>query len=599
MNANIHIEELETEFMNAGFIIKNRDKSQRQAIKKNVIEESHSLEVFSKYVNNKKQLINTSINELFKENKFNSFRGFCAYKGISSILDVSETLIKEYSQMRQVGQGKIRAVEERLAEVLNSKMDYELLKKTLDTKEENLQFDNRYAGEMEISQLFQESRYIKFREFCREEGVRFVRQIQEEHLAAFSSLPGIGKKKVKDVVFLLNQHTKLGVNIPSEFHSGELFKYIQHMKVTSLLDSYSYQTASRSSLTIADIEGKSFEELERDFNRKILLEVSSRIGQQKLPKTIVNEIRSVLSEREIKIIELRFIERLTLEETAKFFEITRERIRQIEARALKRIFQHLEMNQFHFVVILLCSSNTLVTKSELLAFIGEENNFLIEVLKSKNDFFSYFEKLDVFFYNVQDQITLSLIDDFIVELPENFYLFEYEPMLKEIMEKIGISDLTIEMIEELLHNYGLNKYGKLYSKSKLHISDVLEHLFRMYIKNPLRIDEKGIEKLQMLALQHLNYQLEGSLRSIEARIRDANNVILVDKSTYQWFESENFDRNIVSKIDDYLQERFLEVKVINIEEVFKRFEKLLEPFNISNKLHLYSIVKYYLEEEYS
>ena len=53
-----------------------------------------------------------------------------------------------------------------------------------------------------------------------------------------------------------------------------------------------------------------------------------------------------LDEREQKILTLRFGlqegQRNTLEEVAEFFEITRERVRQIESAALKKIRKHLE-----------------------------------------------------------------------------------------------------------------------------------------------------------------------------------------------------------------------------------------------------------------
>jgi len=65
---------------------------------------------------------------------------------------------------------------------------------------------------------------------------------------------------------------------------------------------------------------------------------------RKILKDHLDEIISDLTEREKKILEMRFglmdgVQH-TLEEVGKIFGVTRERIRQIEAKALEKIRQH-------------------------------------------------------------------------------------------------------------------------------------------------------------------------------------------------------------------------------------------------------------------
>jgi hypothetical protein len=299
------------------------------------------------------------------------------------------------------------------------------------------------------------------------------------------------------------------------------------------------------------------------------------------------------------VIEGRFIHKWTLEETGQSVGVTRERIRQVEAKALQKIFNYLKINQFSLIVKLLSDSKTMITNNELLGFIGEDHSYLIEVLKDKNSIFAYFDKLDVFCCNPEECRDFNEIEEFISDLPQQFYLNEFEALFEEMLEKVGVKEPTIEMIHRVLESYGFTRYGVLYSRGKPSIVNILEHLFRKYILHPLRIDETSIELLKKLALEHFVYQLEGSVRSIDARLRDVNNIILVDSNTYQWFDSEQFDQSIVTMVDNYLKNRFLEVNVINIEEVFKTFEEQLKPYKITNKLHLYSIIKYFLDDEYS
>ena len=63
--------------------------------------------------------------------------------------------------------------------------------------------------------------------------------------------------------------------------------------------------------------------------------------QSKLLRDQLNEVLDTLTEREQKVLRLRFGmddgRARTLEEVGKEFQVTRERIRQIEAKALRRL----------------------------------------------------------------------------------------------------------------------------------------------------------------------------------------------------------------------------------------------------------------------
>ena len=67
-------------------------------------------------------------------------------------------------------------------------------------------------------------------------------------------------------------------------------------------------------------------------------------ASKQLLKDHLEEVLGTLSEREAKVLKLRFglegSKAMTLEEVGKVFGVTRERIRQIEAKALKKIRDH-------------------------------------------------------------------------------------------------------------------------------------------------------------------------------------------------------------------------------------------------------------------
>ncbi len=72
-------------------------------------------------------------------------------------------------------------------------------------------------------------------------------------------------------------------------------------------------------------------------------------AQRKIIKQHVTEIVSDLTPREQKILDMRFGltdgVTHTLEEVGRVFSVTRERIRQIEAKALDRIRQHAKVEK--------------------------------------------------------------------------------------------------------------------------------------------------------------------------------------------------------------------------------------------------------------
>ena len=60
-------------------------------------------------------------------------------------------------------------------------------------------------------------------------------------------------------------------------------------------------------------------------------------GLDYTPSAIRDMIRDALTEREIQIIEMRYRDKMSLEQTAIAHNVTRERIRQIEAKALRKL----------------------------------------------------------------------------------------------------------------------------------------------------------------------------------------------------------------------------------------------------------------------
>lgn len=61
------------------------------------------------------------------------------------------------------------------------------------------------------------------------------------------------------------------------------------------------------------------------------------VEMMKYPTDGIDYVLSTLTEREQKVIQLRFVDGLSLKDTGKAFNVTKERIRQVEAKALRKL----------------------------------------------------------------------------------------------------------------------------------------------------------------------------------------------------------------------------------------------------------------------
>lgn len=77
-----------------------------------------------------------------------------------------------------------------------------------------------------------------------------------------------------------------------------------------------------------------------------------KICQKEDQKQFLENVLSSLTEKQRKVIEMRFFEELTLEECAKHFKVTKERIRQIEYKGMRRIRWYAKDNKIDFSYIM-------------------------------------------------------------------------------------------------------------------------------------------------------------------------------------------------------------------------------------------------------
>jgi hypothetical protein len=531
------------------------------------------------------------IQDVFFEGVFLSFLRFCKKNNISIISEITEDHLTEYGNTYGVGVGKVEAVRQRLSQVTD-------LKEVPKGNSNELSI-GLHAAHVDIENIFMDSKYTLFRVYCKKHGIKTLGDLKKHHLEEYGKERMVGRKKVEEVRNVLSIYLDSDPSSSQVFESGEIYKAIKTTEVQALLYNYGLQTNSQSKLRIQDIEGKEFVLLKEEFEPHLLLILSELLKRQKLPKEILSGIKKSLSERDHEIIQYRLGEEKTLEEVGSRFGVTRERVRQIVVKRVRKIVgYYLKRQNFSNSIRLISLQEKYLTGAEMESLLGEEFKFVIKIIKNEGVPFQYYKRLDLFLLDEEVKMDFSMIDSLIEELPDFFNINDFKQQVEEAFENIGIEDQSTVLLNHLFESESYKKYGDFYSRTKLSIHEVLSFLFKHYIPGPLRIDDDGVAYLQELAKKHLDFDMSSNLRSIDARIRDAKEVFLVDPATFQYFDTEHFDFTFIQKIEKFLNEQFKNRDVINVEEVFQHFYDELMLLRIKTKYHLYSLIRYYLDENF-
>lgn len=531
---------------------------------------------------------------VFSDNAYRVFRRFCKANNIHTVFDFTFEHLNHFADSKGVGVSKVEAVAKKINDIL---LQHNKLPISPDDNDNEVSISS-VAGGLEINSIFTESKFYLFREYCHSNGIDTLGQLKNEHLLEYSKQKMVGRKKLEEVMKILRSYSDSKDAAPQIFTSGDIFEFIKEVEVQQLLHVYGFHTQSHSKLKVKEIEGQNLENLKDIFEPHLLMNLSRYLVKQKSPAQIAEGLKELLKEREYEIVFHRYDKEQTLEEIGTLIGVTRERVRQITKKAVNKIVGYIRREHLSQIIKVLAPNGMFMTGQELMEIIGEEYEFLLKIIKQEALAFKYYEKVDLFF--LQDkEMDLSPLEGFLEELPEVFRLEDYRVPFEEMLESLGLENGHEYFIQKIIEGERYLKYGEFYSRYRMPINDVLSCLFKYFIPGSLKLDEEGAEYLQKLAMQKLNYDIGNTLRSIDARMRDAENVLLVDRATFAYFDSENFDQSFITEIEEYLIEGFTSKDVINVEMVFEHLHSKLEPVGVHNKYHLYSLIRYYLDEKFT
>ena len=551
-----------------------------------------------------------TINNCFYESKYGSFWRFCNQSGIIFVKDIKKYDIEKFSKFSGVGKVK-------LVDVLNRIMEVNAPKENFIIEDS---FDDMINYEIKLNKLFMEienipeqyiiddcfngGKYNLFRKFCNENNIKKVKDIKHKDLERFSKVRGVGNVKVEDTINRMLEISSLyngDLQYKKFVLKNDLYKFVKDFSLVELF-SILDKDYNGKDFVIKDVQGQYISVFADSTDVLLINDCLNFINSLLAPNEIAPMITKGLTGREKFVLESRYVRSMTLQDIADIKNISRERVRQIEKKAIRKIDRNLKITNFKMSLRIILKDKKYILIKEISDLIDEKHSFLLGIFTSgKINGIGYFEPLSLLYAYVENGFgqVLDRLESFIISLPEIFLLEDYIETIENLLETNFDMSFGLEEIDKILGYYGYKNYGVYYSSRTLHVVDILEILIRDYFIEPTRIDEDNVKKIKTMSKERFNFDLDSSIRSIEARIRDIEDVILVDSRTFCHIANLDYDETIIDYMEIYLSKYFKDYQIINAEQLYIENKYKCQNKGINNKMVLYSLIKYYFDDKYT
>lgn len=644
INASIDLDNLIQSFKDVGFSI--YDISDTELIDDNQENVRHQ--------ENQEMNKRLKIKKVFSANKFNSFLKYCARNSLEYIDEIHITYLDDYRTVKEVGPDRVNAVKKRLKKYniplerndsrdnllisqvffsnsynffktfcKDNKLEYvdeltskvlakfkntknvgpkrykEVIKK-LNTlgieKPKEYVFDENLSIQLSIKETMSDQSFI---EYCDSNNIYTLDQIKYSHIEKYSDKKGIGKTKLNRVKREINNINKRLSK--HDFHVFTVGSYISYLAENTVREIYEildveYDESNKFvDFYIKDLESKDIRSLKDIDDIVPLYKLTHRLSRFSNRETITKYSFKDLSEDGLDVLNYRFNRKLTLEEAGKLKDLTRERIRQIEKKSLNKIYKNLKRIDILVILKLVLGEKKFYQYDEMSEFFGEENSLLFNILMARENIIYYLEKYNIFFTDLKSkEIFEQRTKEIKSDLPNFFKINNIESALSNYLAEGEEFDYV-----GLLMNEGYKKYGEFYSEISITKSKMMDIILEEDFTNPVTISEEDYLQINSIAKSKYNFDFNQSLRAFDGLLRGSENIILIDKGTFQYFDPDKHDISLIEAIKQYIVNELNNRNVINIEEVFIKFKKSLNKDRIYTKYHLYSIIKIFYDDEFS
>lgn len=301
----------------------------------------------------------------------------------------------------------------------------------------------------------------------------------------------------------------------------------------------------------------------------------------------LNDIVSVLfsklfkTEKAEKVITLRATNH-TLEFIGKEIGVTRERIRQIEAKAHRHFRTLYNQNRIFLLLIAVRNNDTVITPAEIKSEIakhGDEFIFMLSKCDTKD--FVFNKDMNVFSAN-NDLFTNAEV--FVDSLPDELSKSDYNFYLNSAKDD-GVS---IEVVEKMMAEQ-YKHTGQLYHRNRLTLSHIYKKTLEKYYPNGMKIfDEVELDKFKYMITQDFgDVKFPNTNHAISARIADV--AMLCGRGTYKANLKNVLPKDLLCLIQDYIETNDRSIFLMNT--LFSVFEQELKTVGIDNRYYLQGVLK--------
>lgn len=536
------------------------------------------------------------ISDYYIETKFNLFRIFCLKNNYFFMDELSFDIIYSLKNERGFGEKKILNILEIYQDwLMNEKKQY-----TKDLKIQNFDF-SKYN--LKIQSLFSESKYIKFVQYCNNQNIEFVSDLDSTVLFDFSKQHGVGKKKIEEVWQVL---TRLQSNYDN---SNDIFilddnvydeLVLLDLSLNEYFDLFKINSKISEDLYLSDINNKKYVDLSHYCYLESLHLLERYLNDYKKIEIIFNNVIDdyIASEKDTYRVVL--IDRIesgtTLEQVAEKLNLTRERVRQIANKILKKINIELDKAMFFSYLQLLFWDKQIIEREDFEKKFPKHYSILISIIKEEKTNLFWNRKFDFFSFS-----DIELQDPPLLNKQREYYLAK--EVIADCLDYWGevISGLDDVKVREILNRiYGYYDYGEILSKHKLTKTKAIEILLRYYLKDGIKLDDSGCDIVRKLTFEKFGINLYlDSARNIETKARNNENLILVDSKKFKYFKETPNILHLINKLERFIDGYFNIYNQIDSKILYSQFKDISAENEMLNEFGLYSLVKKYCQDKYT
>lgn len=397
-----------------------------------------------------------------------------------------------------------------------------------------------------------------------------------------------GKNIIKKIYENYNiEHKQRWLNLESKL--TKLKKHVNYELIKELCISDVINFYALSEIFVE--EKRPIKELGTEFYDNKIIEILLEFLET-LPDVlnIKGMIKDIISDKEFRILKDRS-QGITLEEIAKGINITRERVRQIEAKAKRNLKASTDLTTIINFILFKYRKKTIIQLSSVLKFLNLDFElcFILEILLEDNTKYALYKESNLLityeaYTNIHNEIEWYVSNNHLV-IPINDLEFIHEE--------------TMIFATKLLNEFNYKLVNNNFVQSKISIVSAIEYIMYLYKDDIFINNAEGYELLKNRIKTIFDRAIDSNPRALFARVADATNVILIDRNAFKYEDFENIDGEFLTELNKLVNEELTQSPYADPRIIFKNNSELMEKNKIYSYSHLYSVIKNFYSDDFN